>query len=93
MCLVNTNHRFDSPAAAFAHAIRVIGSQRAIAELMSVTQQAISLIVREGRACPAENVLTVEAATGVSRHELRPDLYPRDDAPPSGPSRDLEPVR
>jgi len=28
---------------------------------------------------PAERVLDVERATGVSRHELRPDLYPRED--------------
>jgi DNA-binding transcriptional regulator YdaS (Cro superfamily) len=25
---------------------------------------------------PAERVLSIEAATGVPRHELRPDLYP-----------------
>ncbi len=27
---------------------------------------------------PAERVLDVERATGISRHDLRPDLYPRD---------------
>jgi DNA-binding transcriptional regulator YdaS (Cro superfamily) len=29
---------------------------------------------------PAERVLDVERATGVSRHDLRPDIYPRDGA-------------
>ena len=27
---------------------------------------------------PAERVLEVERITGVSRHDLRPDIYPRD---------------
>lgn len=31
---------------------------------------------------PPRRVLAVEAATGVSRHELRPDLYPRDAVTP-----------
>lgn len=30
----------------------------------------------ELRRVPAERVLQIERATGVSRHELRPDLYP-----------------
>ena len=29
---------------------------------------------------PAERVLDVERVSGISRHELRPDLYPRDAA-------------
>jgi DNA-binding transcriptional regulator YdaS (Cro superfamily) len=28
---------------------------------------------------PAERVLEVERITGVSRHDLRPDLYPREE--------------
>jgi DNA-binding transcriptional regulator YdaS (Cro superfamily) len=27
---------------------------------------------------PAERVLHLERATGISRHDLRPDLYPRE---------------
>lgn len=30
------------------------------------------------RNVPAERVLDVERITGISRHDLRPDLYPRD---------------
>lgn len=30
------------------------------------------------RRIPAERVLALEAATGISRHDLRPDLYPRE---------------
>jgi hypothetical protein len=29
------------------------------------------------RRVPAERVLQIEKATGISRHKLRPDLYPR----------------
>ena len=28
---------------------------------------------------PAERVLSIEEVTGVSRHDLRPDIYPLDD--------------
>jgi DNA-binding transcriptional regulator YdaS (Cro superfamily) len=38
---------------------------------------------------PAERVLEVERLTGVSRHDLRPDLYPREDETrPVAPSED-----
>ena len=30
---------------------------------------------------PAERVLLIESISGVSRHELRPDLYPRTSSP------------
>lgn len=32
--------------------------------------------VYQWRRVPAERVLDVERITGISRHELRPDLYP-----------------
>lgn len=34
--------------------------------------------VYQWRKVPAERVLDVERITGVSRHDLRPDLYPRE---------------
>lgn len=36
--------------------------------------------------CPPQHVEAVEAASGVSRHDLRPDLYPR-----AGKARELTP--
>lgn len=39
-------------------------------------------MLAEGRPLAPEHVLTVEAATGVSRHDLRPDIYPRDPVAP-----------
>jgi DNA-binding transcriptional regulator YdaS (Cro superfamily) len=56
-----------------------VGGQANLARLLSVTAQAIHLWVKTG-VCPAKRALAIEAATGgaVTRHELRPDLYPRE---------------
>lgn len=32
------------------------------------------------RRVPAERVIEIERITGISRHDIRPDLYPRDGA-------------
>lgn len=51
------------------------GGQSALARILGCTPQAVQRMCATGRV-PAERVLQIEAATGVSRHELRPDLYP-----------------
>lgn len=61
---------------ALRRAVARAGSQTALARLLGVTQQAVSQWLVQGRP-PASHVLPIERATGVSRHELRPDLYPR----------------
>lgn len=48
------------------------GGQAALAKAIGVTAQAIS----QWDEVPPLRVLDVERASGVSRHELRPDLYP-----------------
>lgn len=53
-----------------------IASKRALARLLGVTPQAITKW-KNGR-IPAERVLEIERVTGVSKHDLRPDLYPRE---------------
>lgn len=53
------------------------GGQSALAKLLGITPQAVSRMCRTGRV-PAERVLAIEEATGVSRHDLRPDLYPKE---------------
>ncbi len=53
-------------------AIRRAGSATALAEVLGITSSAIS----QWRKCPVERVLDIERATGVSRHDLRPDIYP-----------------
>lgn len=47
----------------------------ALAKRVGVRYQAVQHWLRSGRV-PAARVIAVEAATGVSRHRLRPDLYP-----------------
>ncbi len=54
------------------------GSQAALAELVGVTQQAVSEWCLKGKPIPTLHVLKVEAATGIPKEDLRPDIYPRD---------------
>lgn len=49
-----------------------VGGQDKLAKLIGVTPQAVS----QWDEVPPLRVLAVEAASGVPRHELRPDLYP-----------------
>lgn len=80
-----------APADALRLAIDRIGSQSELARRLSITQAAVSRWLSRRAALPAEHVLVVEAATGVSKHQLRPDLYPPEIA---APARDvLEPAR
>lgn len=58
-------------------AAKAAGGQSALARLLKVTPQAVQKMCASGRV-PAERVLEIEKATGVSRHELRPDLYPNE---------------
>lgn len=75
-----------SPEQALLDAIEVLGSQTAMAELCGISQPAVHKWVRDGKQLPAEYCLRVEVATGISRHDLRPDLYPREDAPARPPA-------
>ena len=56
-------------------------SQTDFAKQMGVTQGAVWQWMNGYCRVSAENVLPIERATNgkVSRHELRPDLYPRED--------------
>jgi DNA-binding transcriptional regulator YdaS (Cro superfamily) len=68
-----------TPAEALAAAIEISGSQASLAKIAGCSQAAVSGWVKNNL-LPAEKVLSIEAATGISRHDLRPDIYPRDDA-------------
>ncbi|MBA6150106.1 transcriptional regulator [Pseudomonas putida] len=60
-------------------AIAQAGSGAALAKAVGVSPMAVSHW--KVRGVPARHVLHIESVTGVSRHELRPDLYP--EAPPT----------
>lgn len=55
-----------------AEAIDKAGSLKAIAQPCGVTEQAVS----QWEKVPPKHVLMVEKVSGVSRHLLRPDIYP-----------------
>lgn len=55
-----------------------VGGLAKLAALLGVRHQSFYSWKR----VPAERVLDIERITGVSRHELRPDLYPVETAAP-----------
>jgi len=65
-----------SPFEALTAAVAKAGGQAATARICDVSQPAVWKWLQSGKRLPAEHVLAVEAATGVSRHLLRPDIYP-----------------
>lgn len=69
-----------TPVTAFLAAIEHYGSQKAYGTRFNITQQAVSRRLSLGRWMWAEHVPTVEHETGISRHDLRPDLYQIDEA-------------
>ena len=64
---------------AIQRAAAAVGGQSALARAVNVAPQAVQKWCATGNV-PAERVIPVEAISGVSRHDLRPDLYPRDAA-------------
>ena len=63
---------------ALKRAVKIAGSQEKLARILGgkIKQQHISWWLNESKRVPAEYVLAIEAATGVSRYDLRPDIYP-----------------
>ena len=72
-----SKHR--TPQEAFVAAVEAAGGQTAFAAICDCTQGNIWQLLNKGSLLPAQYVLKVEAGlTGFDRHELRPDLYPRE---------------
>jgi DNA-binding transcriptional regulator YdaS (Cro superfamily) len=72
-----------TPHEAMLLAIECLGSQSELARLCGLSQTAIWKWTQSSKRLPAEFVLRVEAATGISRHHLRPDIYPVEHVPGS----------
>lgn len=75
-----------TPFEALERALIIAGSQTKLAEICGVGQPAVSKWFQSAKRLPHNYVLAVEGKTGVSRHLLRPDIYP-----PSVAATDLDP--
>jgi len=56
-------------------------SERAMAQVFEVSQPTVWRWLNQYQQLPAEHVLRAEQLTGISRHLLRPDIYPADLGP------------
>ena len=65
---------------AFKRALAEAGTQARFAAAVGTSQQNVSNWIAGEKVLPAEFVLAAEREFGISRHDLRPDLYPRDEA-------------
>ncbi|MDA5192783.1 transcriptional regulator [Govanella unica] len=67
-----------TPFEALEAAVERAGSQSALARKLGVSQTAVWKWLQSSKRIPAEHVLKTEKMTGISRHLLRPDIYPMD---------------
>jgi DNA-binding transcriptional regulator YdaS (Cro superfamily) len=65
-----------TPFEALCSVLAAFKTQTAMADALGVSQPTVWRWLNQSRRVPAEYVLAIEAATGISRHELRPDIYP-----------------
>lgn len=66
--------KITSQTEALKEAIKLAGGQSELSRQLDLTPQAVQSWTKHG--IPAKWVIRVEKETGVSRHRLRPDIYP-----------------
>lgn len=71
-----------TPKQALERAIKIAGGQTALGALIGAKQQTISFWLNESGRVGAEYALLIERALSgqVTRQQLRPDLYPPEEA-------------
>jgi len=69
---MSTRNFSTAKAEGLAAAKKAAGNAKELADKLGITAAAVS---RWGNEVPLGRVLEVEAATGVSRHALRPDVF------------------
>lgn len=62
----------------FDRIVAAFGSQRLMAAALGVTAQSVT---KWRKQVPAERVLEIERLTGISRHEIRPDVFGHEPTP------------
>ena len=70
-----------TPFEAFELCLTTAGSQTALGEALGCSQTAIWKMLQSAKRMSHQYVLIAERLYGVSRHDLRPDIYPRALAP------------
>jgi DNA-binding transcriptional regulator YdaS (Cro superfamily) len=65
-----------TPYEALCEALESAGSQSELARIAGVSQTAVWKWIQTSKRVSHTCVLRIEDATGVSRHFLRPDIYP-----------------
>lgn len=68
-------NKFDHKAAV-TRAIEAAGGTTVLADKLGITQPSVS----QWGKIPVERVLDIERLTGIPRHDLRPDIYPQEQA-------------
>ncbi|WP_366520816.1 YdaS family helix-turn-helix protein [Sphingomonas sp.] len=71
-----SEQEFEQAFEAFKRAVAAASGQTGLANICRCTQGNISQLLANKSLLPERFVLKVEAATGISREELRPDIYP-----------------
>lgn len=64
----------------FAKARDMAGGIPALARIVERTPANLYSLFQRERPCPPQLVIAIERALGLPRHELRPDIYPPEDA-------------
>lgn len=67
-----------TPFEALELALSKAGSQAALGKICDVSQTAVWKWLQSAKRVPPEYCLRIEAATGVAKEDLRPDIYPRE---------------
>jgi len=81
--MFDEDHQNRVMSEAFGRAVDALGGQVPAADVMKRTQSAISKRLRSGKPIWHDVVIAVEALTKISRHELRPDIYPLESSGPA----------
>lgn len=64
----------------FVAAAAKAGGLSAYSRIVGVSKQSVAQSIARARPMPVEHVLKVEAALGINRSLLRPDIYPAEPA-------------
>ena len=58
--------------------LQTVVDERGLAEIAAACKVSPQAVHKWLKKVPAERVLELERVTGISRHQLRPDLYPEE---------------